>query len=456
MKLKQLLEDSHYRYALHSSDTEKAVQGVVTADGQLHVQVTNGEILLKLTSKPLARPNAIMTNDDAKKVAIKLQSILIKNLNWEARLSQSLSYKEPVKQVLAVLNSKVVNPVLIFDGSFKFLAYGKRPDNDWLASIQKGYISFAGQDAARLREKLSNDRNIQGQVITIDGFENRFYIRKVLLRNDDCFFLIVDAQEATALHSDIKQIETVTDQIAAAVGLHNFPYLTQSANLEGVLRDLLSRPTISHTELQNRLQFDPHQLKRPLAVLCIPSKDRRNRIFGTILTKYVTLHYDQYDVYIIENCSPVIIATIKQELAGYLKKHQLTAGISNCFEKLHYLNRYYQQAIKAIKFHHPGESCSMYADHVAADLIAHIKKDNSIQTYLDPGILQLQATDAKLFTTLQSFLEAKENKKVTAARLGIHRSTLDYRLNKIRQDYQLDIGADGKYLYYLLTVLLTQ
>lgn len=456
MKLKQLLKDSRYRYSLHKFDTEKAVQSVTATDSQLRIQTMNGEVFLKLTSQQSGHQNAIMTNNDPKKVAIKLQNILIENLNWEASLSQALSYKEPVRQVLAVLNSKVINPVLIFDGSFKFLAYGKKPDDDWRASIQKGYISFAGQDAARLREKLSNDRNIQGQVITIDGFANRFYIRKVLLRNDDCFFLIIDAQEATALHSDIKQIEPVTDQIAAAVGLHNFPYLTRSANLEGVLRDLLSRPMISHTELQNRLQFDPHQLKRPLAVLCIPSKDRRNRIFGTILTKYVTLHYDQYDVYIIENYSPVIIATIKQELAGYLKKHQLTAGISNCFAKLHHLNRYYQQAVKAIRFHHQEEYFSMYADHVAADLIAHIKKDNSIQTYLDPGILQLQATDAKLFTTLQTFLEAKENKKVTAARLGIHRSTLDYRLNKIRQDYQLDIGADGKYLYYLLTVLLTQ
>lgn len=444
MKLKPLLESSHYRYELHKQNDEKDVQGIIAVGGQLHVETTNGEVLLDLTDKQSDSKNTIITEDDAKKVVLSLQNILIKNLSWKMSLSQSLSYHEPVKQVLAVLNSKIVNPVLIFDGSFKFLAYSKQPDKDWLTSIRKGYISFAEQEATQLRNRLSSDRNIQGQMIAINGLENKFYLRKILLRNNDCFFLIINDQNTIALDNDIKQIEAVTDQISAAVGLHNFPYLTQSANLEGVLRDLLSRPAISHTELQNRLQFDPHQLKRPLAVLCIPSKTRYSQILGTILTKYVTFHYDQYDVYIIENYSPVIITTIKQEMTGYLRTHKLTAGISNRFEKLHHLNRYYQQAVKAIKFHHQGECFSQYADHVAADLIAHIKEDNSIQTYLDPGILQMQTADAKLFTTLQVYLEAEENKKITAARLGIHRSTLDYRLNKIREEYQINIDEDNK------------
>lgn len=456
MKLALLLTSSKYRYCLHKATGEEEVHRLMGETGQVMIDNGKDQIILNIGSHAVSNGDSIITNESVSTVVNNLQNILISYLNWEGDLSQALSYKEPVKQALTVLKQRVINPVLIFDGSFKFLGYSRKPDADWIASIEKGYISFGVADVIALREKLSSDRNIQGQVLVIDGFRNRFYIQKIILRNDDCFFLIIDDQNPQALRNDIQLIAAVTDKISAAVGLHNFPYLTQNANLEGVLRDLLSRPEISHTELQNRLQFDPHELKRPLAILCISSKDRRNQIFGTILTKYVSFHYAQFDVYVIENYSPVIAKTIAQELIGYLKQHQLTAGLSNQFNKLHFFNRYYQQAVKAIEFHRPGEHFSQYSDHIAADLIAHIREDNSIQTYLDPAIMYLRSADTKLFSTLQAFLEEEENKKMAAARLHIHRSTLDYRLNKITREHGIDLGARGKYVYYLLTVLLSK
>ncbi|MGN1279327.1 MAG: PucR family transcriptional regulator, partial [Limosilactobacillus sp.] len=396
----------------------------------------------------------IVSNDSAMAVVNRLQDILIGYLNWEEELSRAISYKDPVGRVVSVLQEKVSNPLMVFDDSFKLLAFNKRVSTDWLASIQRGYISFSNENSAAFRRQLNSDENIQGNVVHLRELQDDFYVRKVILRNNDCFYLMIDLQDTDKTALDQQLVEAEIDKVAAAVGLHNFPYLTQSANLEGVLRDLLSRPDISHTELQNRLQFDPHQLQRPLAALCIPSRQRRNQIIGTILTKFVTFHYDKYDVYVVENYSKVIEKTIKQELSSYLRANNLTAGISNRFDKLHLFNRYYLQATKAVQFSKKDEYFSVYSDHIGEVLIAHIKEDNSLKGFLDPAIVKLKEDDSKLFETLLALLSLQENKKGTAARLGIHRSTLDYRINKIEKDYGIDVTNADHYVYHLLTALL--
>lgn len=110
---------------------------------------------------------------------------------------------------------------------------------------------------------------LPGQLYNLQGFKSKFYLQKVSLRNSDHFYLIIVARNTVTVNKDEKIINSVLDKLAATVGLHNFPYQSQGGNLEGLLRDILVRPNISLTEIQNRLRFDPHQLKRPLAVLSL-------------------------------------------------------------------------------------------------------------------------------------------------------------------------------------------
>lgn len=167
----------------------------------------------------------------------------------------------------------------------------------------------------------------------------------------------------------------------------------------------------------------------------------------------MTFHYAQYDVYIVENSTPVIIKTIIQELTPYLRRYHTCAGFSNPFDRLHQFNRYYQQAVRAIKL---GMSLRVnkYQDYIASDLIEHIRQDQSLASYLSKKVMRLRDEDHKLFVTLKTFLINRENKKQTALELGIHRSTLDYRLNKISEVYGIELLTVNQYLYVLLSVLL--
>ncbi|WP_225433534.1 helix-turn-helix domain-containing protein [Limosilactobacillus reuteri] len=55
---------------------------------------------------------------------------------------------------------------------------------------------------------------------------------------------------------------------------------------------------------------------------------------------------------------------------------------------------------------------------------------------------------------MKLFLLNHENKKQTALALQIHRSTLDYRLNKLEQEYEINYNAPRESLYVFLSCLL--
>ncbi|MGM9906765.1 PucR family transcriptional regulator [Limosilactobacillus sp.] len=462
MKLKAFLKKLNISYHLNNqlADVELAQVSFCLAHGAIEVvdamtRVPVGEIQLVKHPRSDADQSWLVTTDTPVELFAKLQGRVIQYLQWEDQLSQALSYKHPVTQILRVLQEAVANPVLIFDSSLKLLGHstGDHDLGDWESSVAAGYISVtAGANQALVR-LLNSSATLGGQVCQLPGFHQPFFLQEVVLRNNDHFYLIIVVADRDLLNEDRATIAAELDKIAATVGLHNFPYQSQGGNLEGLLRDILVRPNISISEVQNRLQFDPHQLVRPLRVLCIKTPSPNVQPVGTILTKFVTFHYDRYDVYVIENSSPVVVKTIIQELTPYLKRNDTCAGLSNSFTRLHQFNQFYQQAVRAIKL---GKAVGLnqYGDYIASDLIDHIRQDQSLTSYLSRDVLELRRADPKLFATLRTFLVNRENKKQTALDLGIHRSTLDYRLNKLEDQYHIQLTTPDQYLYTLLSVLL--
>lgn len=414
---------------------------------------------IRLVTSPQERGNSswIVSQQSASQLLSQLQSLIIDRLDWENRLSAALSYKHPVTQVLNVLAELVENPMIVFDSSLKMLGHIEPSVEgfpvDWQDSIRSGYLNIHHVNSEQLMRLFHTKDELPGQLYNLQGFKSKFYLQKVSLRNSDHFYLIIVARNTVTVNKDEKIINSVLDKLAATVGLHNFPYQSQGGNLEGLLRDILVRPNISLTEIQNRLRFDPHQLKRPLAVLSLRMRRGQVAPLGTILTKFVTLHYEDNDVYLIENYNPTILQTLRQELIPYLKLNHTVAGVSNQFDHLHNFNQFYEQSVRAMRLGHQAE-LNQYGDFIGLDLVDHIKQDPSLANYLSPRVVRLFKDDPKLFNTLKQFLLNRENKKQTAANLHIHRSTLDYRLGKVEQKYQIEVDTPNQYLYSLLSLLL--
>ena len=276
----------------------------------------------KMVSKILISPKSlsnkqqswIRTTRTPEALLNLLQREVIDYLGWENQLADALSYKHPVQRILQVIQAKITNSLLIFDSSLKLLGHsegkGKPVLVDWLKTIKAGYIRVADNANEHLVQAVHSIREGNGKEYRFADFNQPFYLQKIGLRNSDHFYLVIVIVDRPNFEKDKSTIESVIDKISATVGLHNFPYQSQGNNLEGLLRDILVRPNISVSEIKNRLQFDPHQLKRPLSVLCIKAPTTNIQPLGTILTRFISFHYDDYNVYMVENSNSLITKTI--------------------------------------------------------------------------------------------------------------------------------------------------
>ncbi len=140
--------------------------------------------------------------------------------------------------------------------------------------------------------------------------------------------------------------------------------------------------------------------------------------------------------------------------------NHLAVGISNSFHSLVDIRRYYQQALEAIRFglRVPKENALrplfFYQDYAFIAMLELCRQQTDLMNFCAPPLLRLLEHDrqngADLMNTLFEYLENSENTQKTAAALYIHKNTLAYRINRIREIMGCDFsGSWDKFLLLL-------
>ncbi len=140
--------------------------------------------------------------------------------------------------------------------------------------------------------------------------------------------------------------------------------------------------------------------------------------------------------------------------------NHLAVGISNAFRSLAEARRYYQQALEAIRFglRIPKENAHrplyFYQDYSFIAMLELCRQQTDLMNFCSPTLLRLlehdRQNDADLMNTLFEYLENSENMQNTAAALYIHKNTLAYRMNRIREIMGSDLtGSWDKFLLQL-------
>jgi len=136
-----------------------------------------------------------------------------------------------------------------------------------------------------------------------------------------------------------------------------------------------------------------------------------------------------------------------------LDQYGLTAGYSNPFSELAQLPVYYRQAEDARRVGSqcfPEQHLWHYKNLILQILIEHLPKEQ-LHAMLCPEYLQLQAYDAahntELGCTVITWYQHQLNIAETAAALHVHRNTVTYRLDLIREKVgipldRMDVLAD--------------
>lgn len=239
---------------------------------------------------------------------------------------------------------------------------------------------------------------------------------------------------------------------------------------ENLLLELLSGRITSLNEFKLRAEGFDWNLGEHFYTMAISFRDNnipanKERTI-TAYKNHLGLIYPTYKAICIGNILYLLLETedldsVADNLENFFQTYHLVAGCSHHFSNILEFSKYVEQASEILHIgltSHPEQTIYRYEDYYMPYLVSILKKHSNLQFFCLPELLALQDYDQKNDTcymdTLRAYLEFR-NAISTADYLHIHRNTLNYRLQKIREITHLKLtkGEDLYKIWFTFLIL---
>ena len=240
---------------------------------------------------------------------------------------------------------------------------------------------------------------------------------------------------------------------------------------EGIVQDII-HGKMTNTESSKRFQALNRTLGTEHYILAIESDplsglsernlhNLQNSIRQLIPFTVTTAYHDRIIVFMsLKNglTASDVLQEQSARLSSFLKINNLKIGISACFHDISDAVCFYQQSLNALicgKRIHPGRLLYVYTDYSIADLLRICQDSMDLMRFCHPVLAQLsendQTKDKELLRILYYYLHYSQDIRVICEKLYIQRSTLFYKINKIKQMIDEDFHNGQLQLKLLLS-----
>lgn len=361
-------------------------------------------------------------------------------------------------------------PVMIFDTDLKLLSYSKTitlaGDKVWDTTVESGYPDMAGNNA--IADKLYHDQIIYKNNAFI--FESKFLVYRFVSKNITLKSEMIGILNAVEVDRPITQgtidtIELFAPLFSIELSRNRNQYANVGINHSQIFFDLLENriPTtnvfesrIKNINWKQAVEFtilyvipvhdflnDAH-----LNALCIKLKRTLNISKGVVYANGLVMMLEK-------TANAPFPACYFNALTEFLVKENMVAGLSLNSRLPIETNILFSQAKDAVTFGQRASSIQslyLFSDYVLDAFFAECTDKVKVSYYLHPSIRLLQRYDdshnTSLVETLRVYLLNSSSQAETARDLDIHRSTLLYRINKIKEIAELNL-ADSETLFHL-------
>jgi sugar diacid utilization regulator len=237
------------------------------------------------------------------------------------------------------------------------------------------------------------------------------------------------------------------------------------------LSDLLDNKVHDSAAIEQRMTNLGWKLNSNLHILLI-SDLARNFFDGKAQLITSQLHrllpssrwviYHGQIVFLLSSDTPKIFAET-EELYHYLEINHLTASISNSFDSILDIRKYYLQAAKAEAFgqrFRPHVPMHFYSDYMFHHMGEIVSEKHSLVDFYHPEIVAIRdydmAHNTNFLETLKLYLIHIDNPGAIAKQLFIHKNTVFYRISKLKEQFHLNLDDGDERFKIHLTIKLME
>ncbi len=407
-------------------------------------------------------PNVSLIDDKLLFAAFNYaKDLIFENIEIESSFSEIISMVLEDKNLNDVMNNtaeKLGNSVIVFDLSYKILAYSDKiaiNNVNWSRVVNQGYCSYEFISAIQKLDDVKNSPADSTSFIVMCKFDDMRKLCSKIISNGRLIGYVLmfeNKTKITAKHHKLLPLISVA-VCEALMRDHNFSRL-QGSLYENVIYDTISGADKGYIEKRVaslRLKFPDR-----MCVLVINSslilggkyikgflKDELKRI----IPQSYSIYYDEYIIMVSPvNKKDSLDSEKLNSLRDFARKESLQIGISYSFTNIAELSTYYTQAYSALNLSQQNDSDDVihtYEMNWFYDLLNNISNEKSmLADYCHPALRKLCDYDSinntNFFETLWVYLECDCIIKKTSEALFIHRNSLSYRLERIFEICNID------------------
>lgn len=418
----------------------------------------------------LSTINLIVLDEHAKQMEVL--RILTKLFGEAARISSGRSHLIEVlhaNQGLQAIIDKAYeilqNPIIVVDSSYKLLAmYRDDSVEEDRADLEEqrtlGYMLKSNIDAMNRAHLYEQTRARGYPLYNKDPEASHGWITAlVYIHGIEVGQIGVMDSRHPFTHVDFELIDFLCKAVSLELQKSDFYRTNQGLMHSYLLSDLLDNQVHDSTAIEQRMANLGWDLTANLYILLL-TDSARNFFDGKAQLITQQLHhlmpssrwviYHGQIVFLVRFDDADSIAH-NSELCRYLEINRLSAAVSSRFDDIINIKKYYNQAVKAYEFGHrlhPEEQLYFYADYFFYHMGQIVSETHDIQDFYHPGVIAIDAYDREHGTnfleTLKLYLTYIDQPAVIADKLFIHKNTVFYRINKLKEQFHLalDNGDD--------------
>ena len=398
------------------------------------------------------------------------QEIFDFNKSWDMRLQNALHQDMGIDELCRISYDYFKNPLFVHDNQFYILACPV-----YVEGMSKWEVD-ARTGTQMVSTSLLNDFKIDNEYIQTMS-TTRASIFSAATRGYRILYVNTWSETGSwsgrlcinEIQSSIKPgqfvaAEYFTEIIKIAYKRRNIVAGEYERPFEMIIKDIINQRIYSVELIEERISFYKWNLNDSYVCMRIGLENRTIDLMGAISTcntietniegSYAFVFEDNILVVANLTMAGISMADCMTKMAYIIREGLFVVGVSDQYNNFALTPYFYKQACIAHDYGKKSESmmwCHHYEDYALEYMLDNACADIPPQYVALSGLQTLIQYDAKneteLYKTLRVYLQNERNAVHTAKELFIHRSTLFYRLDRIKELIHADLDNPALRLY---------
>lgn len=401
---------------------------------------------------------------------MKDEMLLISNMK---KLFNIIYLNQGLQCLVDTASDIIGHTILVLDNSFKITALsynsktldrlGGRKTGEYL---NQGTIEFIRNNNIISRARSSKTSHYVQKEDPLDGT----LVTLIHIEDIEVGQLIIFEIGKKFKDIDFEFANSFSKLLSVELQKTNFFNINKGFMSNYLLTDLIERDFISEDIINKKYHYLEFINSKLLYVMVITNNQVNSfdskipfiikslKFFVPVNTSVV--YKSSLVIFIDEIAANNLFNKMKDEFVEYLKVNSLYAGISLAFTTLSNTRKYYLQALKANEIGQLQDIHIVHYDKCTKYIIANLISTNyNWQDFCHPAVLLLEKKDnedgTSFLETLKYYIYFTNSPNDAAKTLCIHRNTLFYRINKIKQMCNITLSNADEifHIYYSIKLL---